>query len=139
MKSLSSTQREINLTHYSSLINSTVNYPSMNGKSNKNVNLGFTHGEAFKVPYLVNKNRRKDGRLGSLAENEISYNPIDESQSNLIKFVPEGVSKNNTNFSNKNKEKNMNEILMYKWINRQDNNQKKQIKFLRRYKRRLFT
>ena len=138
MKSLSSTQREINLTQYSSLINSTVNYPSMNEKSNKNVNFGFTHGEAFKVPYPVNKNRRKDGRLGSLmAENEISYNPIDASQSsNLIKFVPEGVSKNNTNFSNKNKEKNMNEILMYKWINRQDNNQKKQIKFLRRYKRR---
>ena len=56
--------------------------------------------------YPVNKNRRKDGRLGSLmAENEISYNPIDASQSNLIKFVPEGVSKNNTNFRNKNKEK----------------------------------
>ena len=88
--------------------------------------------------YPVNIKRRKDGRLSSLmAENEISYNPIDASQSsNLIKFVPEGVSKNNTNFSNKNKEKNMNEILMYKWINRQDNNQKKQIKFLRRYKRR---
>ena len=40
-----------------------------------------------------------------MAENEISYNPIDASQSNLIKFVPEGVSKNNTNFRNKNKEK----------------------------------
>ena len=135
IKTLSMSQREINLTQYSSLINSTVNYPSMNEKSNKNVNFGFTHGEAFKVPYPVNKNRRKEGKLGTLlTENDISYQPIDESQSNLIRFVPEGVSKNNTNFNNKNKEKNKNELLMYKWINRQENNQKRQIKLLRRYR-----
>ena len=58
MKSLSSTQKEINLTHYSSLINSTVNYPSMNGKSKKNVNFGFTHGEAFKVPSQYKQKKR---------------------------------------------------------------------------------
>ena len=136
MKSLSMSQREINLTQYSSLINSTVNYPSMNEKSNKNVNLGFTHGEAFKVPYPVNKNRKKDSKLGSLwTENEIAYNPVDESQSNLIRFVPEGVSKNNStfNYNYKNKE-NKNELLMYKWINRQENNKKHQIKLLRRYR-----
>ena len=127
-------QREINLTQYSSLINSTVNYPSMNESSNKNVNLGFTHGEAFKVPYPVNKNKKKESKLGAVwTENEITYKPIDESQSNLIRFVPEGVSKNSSTFNYKNKE-NKNELLMYKWINRQENNQKHQIKLLRRYR-----
>ena len=58
-KTLQMSQREVNLSQYSSLINSTVNYPSMNEKSNKNVNFGFTHGEAFKVPYPVNKKKRK--------------------------------------------------------------------------------
>ena len=109
----------------------------MNEKSNKNVNFGFTHGEAFKVPYPVNKNKKKEGKLGLgslLVENEISYKPIDESQSNLIRFIPEGVSKNNSNSNYKNKEQNKNELLMYKWINRQENNQKHQIKLLRRYR-----
>ena len=134
-KTLSMSQREVNLTQYSSLINSTVNYPSMSEKSNKKVNFGFTHGEAFKVPYPVKKNKRKDNKLGNLlTENEISYKPIEESQSNLIRFVPEGVSKNNSNFNNKNREQNKNELLMYKWINRQENNQKHQIKLLRRYR-----
>ena len=134
-KTLSMSQREINLTQYSSLINSTVNYPSMNEKSNKNVNFGFTHGEAFKVPYPINKNKKKEAKLGAVwTENDISYKPIDESQSNLIRFVPEGASKNNANFSYKTREQNKNELLMYKWINRQENNQKHQIKLLRRYR-----
>ena len=132
-KTLQMSQREVNLSQYSSLINSTVNYPSMNEKSNKNVNFGFTHGEAFKVPYPVSK--KKESKLGSfITDNEISYNPVEESQSNLIRFVPEGVSKNNTNINKKNKEKNKKEALMYKWINRQQNNQKHQIKLLRRYR-----
>ena len=135
IKTLSMSQREINLTQYSSLINSTVNYPSMNEKSNKNVNFGFTHGEAFKVPYPVNKNKKKESKLRNVwAENELTYQPVDESQSNLIRFVPEGVSKNSSNFNNKNQEQNKNELLMYKWINRQENNQKHQIKLLRRYR-----
>ena len=114
-KTLQMSQREVNLSQYSSLINSTVNYPSMNEKSNKNVNFGFTHGEAFKVPYPVSK--KKESKLGSfITDNEISYNPVEESQSNLIRFVPEGVSKNNTNINKNNKEKNKKEALMYKWI-----------------------
>ena len=63
-KSIQLSQREVNLSQYSSLINTTVNYPSMNEKSNKNVNFGFTHGEAFKVPYPVS--RKKEGKLGNL-------------------------------------------------------------------------
>ena len=132
-KTIQLSQREVNLSQYSSLINSTVNYPSMNEKSNKNVNFGFTHGEAFKVPYPVS--RKKEGKLGNLlTENDISYNPVEESQSNLIRFVPEGVSKNANNENKKNKERNKREALMYKWINRQQNNQKHQIKLLRRYR-----
>ena len=43
------------------------------------------------------------------------------------------MSKNSSTFNYKNKE-NLNELLMYKWINRQENNQKHQIKLLRRYR-----
>ena len=132
ISNLTLTQREIILTTHSSLINSTINYPSMSTE-NKNVNFGFTHGEAFKVPYPVNQNKKKKNkRLGNLlSENELIYSPIDNSSQTRIRFVPEG---SNRNFMYGKNKKNKNEQMIFKWLNRQSEIQKKQVKLLRKYR-----
>lgn len=128
-RSIALTQREINLSQHSSLVNTTANYPSMS-TTNKNVNFGRTHGEAFKVPYPVNISKRRNYGM-FLSENDISYTPIDSSSSNRIRFVAEGAERLPSKTSNS---LNLSEIMVKKWLYRQNTIRKNQVKLLRNYR-----
>ena len=123
-------QQDILLSQHSSLVNTTANYPSMASSSNKNVNFGLTHGEAFKVPYPVNMAKRRNYR-NFFNENDISYTPVDNTNSTRIRFVAEGAERT---VKGKKSSVTATTSLVYKWINRQSKIHKNQVKLVRHYR-----
>jgi DNA-dependent protein kinase catalytic subunit len=133
---LSISSQDLFLSQHSSLVAVSEKYP-VNVKRKFNLGTGLVDSPeeiinntidiigTFKAP------RPKKGKgYGSfLQENEMFYTPVNHSTDNKIRFLPDGSYR-----EKKKHQESVKDALIMKWLNRQNNIRKKQIKLMRNYR-----